>query len=65
MLKKELEIREPMQELQEPPSPSLDIPKMELKPESDYHPVPEKPSLEIAEPPLVLLLEDKELINQS
>lgn len=63
--KKESEIRELMLELQELASPLLDTPKMELRPESDCHLVPEKLSLETAEPPLVLLPEDKELINQS
>jgi len=43
----------------------LDTLKMVLKPESDYHQVPEKLSLENAEPQLVLLPEEEELINQS
>jgi len=37
---------------------------MELKLELDYHQEPEKPSLENAEPQLVLLLEEEEPINQ-
>jgi len=42
----------------------LDILKMVEKLESDYHPVPEKLSLVTVEPPLVLLLEVEEPINQ-
>jgi len=45
--------------------PLLDIPKMELKLELDYHQEPEKPFLENAEPQLVLLPEEEEPINQS
>merc|ERR1712146_695334 len=43
----------------------LDTLKMETKLESDYHLDLEKLSLDIAEPPLVSLLEVEELINQS
>lgn len=64
-LKRELEIRELMPEPLEPQSPSLDTPKTEPRPESDYHLDPERLSQENVELPLVLLLVDKELINQS
>jgi len=52
------------QELLDPIVLLLDILKTETKLESDYHLDLEKLSLDIAEPPLVLLLEVEELINQ-
>lgn len=63
--RRELEIREPMPEPLELPSPSLDTLKMDPRPESDYHLDLERPLLETAEPPSDLLLEDRELISQS
>jgi len=64
-LKPELEIVDVSLKPQELTAPLLDTLKKETKPESDYHLEPEKLSPELAEPPLVLLLEVEEPINQS
>jgi len=62
--KLEKEIVESTEKPVEPTALLLDIQKMELKPELDSHPVPERPFPDNAELPLVLLLVVEELMLQ-
>jgi len=61
--KKDPETEELSLELPEPTPPLLDTLKMETKPESDYLPEEEKPSLDYAEPPSESVPEEEEPIN--
>ena len=60
-----LEIKENTQDAQAPTPPSLDTPKMEPKPELDYHQEPERPSTAAAEPQSESSLEEEEMKNLS
>jgi len=64
MLKEKLVIVDVSVKPQEPTVQLLDTLKMEQKPESDYHQVPEKLFLETADVPLELLPVVEEPINQ-
>jgi hypothetical protein len=65
ILNRQLEIKDLIQDAQEPMQQLLDTLMMEQEPELDFHQVQEKLFLEAVEPLLELLLVEEEMKSQS